>query len=421
MDASAQIRLLAPALVTIAARYGSILIVFVVLAILARRLSLSDYGTFILSYGVAATLYFAAGLGVPDGGVRVAAEALARGDHERAAGAARGILLSGLASLLSAVTVAAALALNPALQTAAAAALWAGAWAFLFTSSQALLALGRTRSAGLFFYAAGATSMLVTILPYALLARAPHAKGAILCAALGYGLAGLVGFLIALRHLRSLGDAAPVPLAQLSVTGLPFAATRIVQTVLIWAVPWAIAVFHGAAEAGLVATALRVAGAFGAALSALRFVLRPALVRLHTLADHQALHHLLQRVSLAGSLLALSAAVLMLLIGGEVLEGLFGPAFAAAKPFLVLALVALAGEGMTGLADDFVRITHRAGRVLVLQVALTALSITAVLALAPLGPLPAMAAYTAYPFVFCIISILWARNCLAELRSGRST
>src|SRR5690606_18368246 len=120
--------------------------VFAVLAILARRLPLADYGEFVLAYGVAATLYFLSGLGIPDGGVRVAAEALARGERARAAGAVRGILVSGLLSLGAAVAIAVVMALVPGRGVVAATALWAGTWALLFAAAQALLALGRTRA-----------------------------------------------------------------------------------------------------------------------------------------------------------------------------------------------------------------------------------------------------------------------------------
>src|SRR5690606_1622287 len=155
------------------------------------------------------TLYFLSGFGIPDGGVRVAAEALARGERARAAGAVRGILVSGLLSLGAAVAIAVVMALVPGRGVVAATALWAGTWALLFAAAQALLALGRTRAAGLFFYAAGGASMLVTVVPYALLASGPGASGAILCAALGYGLAAGVGALLAAISARPLGPAEP--------------------------------------------------------------------------------------------------------------------------------------------------------------------------------------------------------------------
>lgn len=408
----------APVLVTIAGRYGSILVVFAVLAILARRLPLADYGEFVLAYGVAATLYFLSGLGVPDGGVRVAAEALARGERARAAGAVRGILVSGLLSLGAAVAIAVVMALVPGRGVVAATALWAGTWALLFAAAQALLALGRTRAAGLFFYAAGGASMLVTVVPYALLASSPGASGAILCAALGYGLAAGVGALLAAISARPLGPAEPSGLGFLAGTGLPFAATRVVQTALVWSAPWAIGFFHGAAEAGLVGTALRVAAAVGAALSALRFALRPTLIRLYARGEHERLARLLRRVGAAAFLIALGAAVFMLGFGEALLALFFGDAFAAANIVLVLALVALAGEGMTGLSDDLVRVAHRAGKVLAAQVAFTACAIGLIIALSPLGTLPAMSAYVAYPYLFGAIMLFWSHRCLDEMRGA---
>jgi O-antigen/teichoic acid export membrane protein len=206
-------------------------------------------------------------------------------------------------------------------------------------------------------------------------------------------------------------------LAALASVGFPFALTRIVQATLLWSVPWATGVFQGPTQAGIVGTALRVAGALGAALAAVRFSTRPTLIEMNTLRRYEDLSRLLKLAGFGAATLALSGVIGAAVLGSTLLQTLFGTAFGDAKPILVLALIGLIGEGAMGLSDDFVRVSDQAGRVLTLQVALSLAFSVAAFSLAAIGPIPAMIAYVSYYFVFAFIMIRWAS---IELRKRRA-
>jgi O-antigen/teichoic acid export membrane protein len=407
---------LSPTIVALVGRYGSAIVMFMIFVVLTRRLSNHEFGVFVVAFGIAATMFYFAGFGAPDGAVRVVVEALALNDISRAAGAVGSLLKAGWVTVAVWLALAvAAFLLRGKNSPVPFVFAWIASWSLLFTVAQGLLALGRERAGSLFFYAAGSWSMVVTVLPYTVLVSVPNSEGAIAAAALGCGGASLIGLAMLRREQRQLefsGVPRNVLITELCTVGFPFAATRVVTMAFLWSVTWAIAMFQGPAAAGIVGTTMQVAAAIGAPLAAFRFVIRPKLVRLWTLQDMAALKTMSVRVSVYASGGAVVAMLAATLLGQTFLSFFFGSSFSTAGPILLFGLIALLGDAITGVADDIMRVANRANRVLLVQVTLIVMVVPAIFILARTGVLPAIAAFACYSFIFGGAMLLWSAKML---------
>jgi O-antigen/teichoic acid export membrane protein len=404
-------------MLALAGRYLSVLLVFLMLVLLARRLPPDEYGVFVLAFGVTATGSYFSGFGAPDGAVRIIAEARATNDLMKVAGAADGLLkAAGATVALALMASGAALAMFGSNSFVPFLCIWIGNWSFLFAMAMGLLALGNEKAGSLFFYAAGSASMVFTVLPYVLLATSPSGIGAITLAAIGYGCAGLIALALFLRTQAELAVAPRILRAsvwELCRTGLPFAATRIVTLGFSWCVAWAVAIHRGPASAGVVGTLMQLATAIGAPLAAFRFVMRPKLVELWVLQDKANLQKLNLWVSLNAAAGAVAAILVANIIGQPLLDFFFGENFQAALPILLLAMVGLVGECLTGIADEVVRVANRANRVLMLQIGLMSSIAPLIYVLAKIGPLAAIGAYVVYSFSFATVMLFWSIRLLS--------
>jgi O-antigen/teichoic acid export membrane protein len=410
-----RIKVFVPAVTALAGRYFSVASVFLVLVILAKRLPTHDYGVFVIAFGVAATSSYFSGLGAPDGAVRLIAEARTLNNSELASAATNGLLKAALATLLVAVSAAGmSMTVHDLPSFIPYVCLWIGCWTFLFAMAMGLLALGKERTGSLFFYAAGSSSMMLTVVPYALLAPTPNSAGAIAAAAIGNGCVGLAALSMYFRARTEfeLPCSRRFLVGELCKIGLPFAATRIVTLAFSWSIAWAVAFHHGPATGGVVGTIMQIATGVGAPLAAFRFVIRPRLIQLWTLQDRAAL----QRLSIQVSVIAVVFVVLMLIIVGLVgqfaLGLFFTQEFRAAYPLLLLALIGLLAEGATGIADEIVRIGDRAKSVLLLQTALMVGMLPVIFLLARHSASGAVAAYVCYSLIFAGIMLQWATRLL---------
>ena len=206
MQLSGRIKGLVPAITALAGRYLSVLLVFLVLIILAKRLPAHDYGVFVLAFGAAATSSYFSGFGAPDGAVRIIAEARALNNMELASAAANGLLKAAyVTALIAASAAGVSLTIYGLPPFVPYLCLWIGCWAFLFAMAMGLLALGKERAGSLFFYASGSSSMMLTVVPYALFIPSANSGGAIAAAAIGYGCMGLAALGMYLRAQSELG------------------------------------------------------------------------------------------------------------------------------------------------------------------------------------------------------------------------
>ena len=92
-------------LVAVVLRYGSIAVQFVVLAILARHLSLDDYGRYMLVLGAVWSTYTLLGLGVSETFVREAPKHIQRGRPDEVAALVGGTLTVALGTAAFVVLV----------------------------------------------------------------------------------------------------------------------------------------------------------------------------------------------------------------------------------------------------------------------------------------------------------------------------
>ena len=415
MQLSGHIKSLVPAITALAGRYLSVLLVFLVLIILAKRLPAYDYGVFVLAFGAAATGSYLSGFGAPDGAVRIIAEARVLGNSELASAAANGLLKAAFVTVFVAASAAGvSMIVHDLPPFIPFLCLWIGCWAFLFAMAMGLLALGNDRAGSLFFYAGGSSSMMLTVVPYALFMPSANSDGAIVAAVIGNGCMGLAALGMYLRAQSELklpsSDRSLV--GELCKIGLPFAATRIVTLAFGWSVAWAIAFHHGPAIGGVVGTVMQIATAVGAPLAAFRFVIRPKLVQLWALRDRAALQQLSIQVSLVAVGFVVLTTILASLFGQFALGLFFTEEFRAAYPLLLLALIGLLGEGATGIADEVVRVGNRAKSVLLLQTAMMIGMLPIIFALARQSASAAIAAYVCYSLIFAAAMLQWATRLL---------
>jgi len=348
-------------------RYFSIGLQFAIVVLITRTLSPAGSGSYFLILGVVSSTYYLAGFGLPDGLVKSIALARASDDEglvrtlvekSWAATAALSLALAGAGSL------GAYFAGLPSAQVAVS-AIWWLCYGAIFFCAQCLLAMGRASLGSFFFYPATNIFQIVFLLPFLLLHKDAGLSGvlavtvisALSCAAVA---AGFLVWAIS-RFPRGPGSVSLVPAFSL---GIVICISRVLQSALYWIPVWMTGALQGAAAAGLIAVASRLAVAVASLMAAIRFTVRPEIVAAAARGDWHEIERKGRAIASVASFAAFAALVGALAVGAPLIALLFGEVYRPAAAILCVLLLGTLGECFGGPVDEVLRMTGRSHIVL---------------------------------------------------------
>lgn len=355
-------------LLTVALRYGGIALQFLILLILARHLSTDDYGRYMLVLSVVLPTYFLLGFGVSETFVRDAPKLAERGDSSEvsamvgatlavALGTAAGIALVGglllwLLPLDSLTTSVVAFILA-----------FLVANGVMFNGAQLLLGAGSQTLGAFFFYPAVNLSLIVSAVPYVIFEKAPTFQGVALATSSAALLIAALSLLLVARQVRPQWPRVQT-VWHLVRVGVRLSAARGLYAAGIWLPTFIAGVALAPSQAGYLGTAGRLAVAVGAVMAAVRFAIRPSIVRAFERNDHNAIKVVCGRLATVTLTLASLALIVSVFAGHSLISMAFGPTLASAAPLLSILLVAIAIEAYAGPVDEVLKMTGHENRVL---------------------------------------------------------
>jgi O-antigen/teichoic acid export membrane protein len=376
-------------LATVALRYGSIAIQFVVLAVLARHLTVDDYGRYMLVLGAVWSTYTLLGLGASETFVREAPKHMQRGRPDEVAVLVGGTLIVALGTAAFVALVGGVLvwllALEPTTTTLVAFILaFVVANGLAFNAAQILLGGGFHTLGSFFYYPAMNLSLLTSSVPYVILAEKPTFQGVAIATSSAGLLIAAVAILLAAYRIRPRW-ATIATLRQLVGIGIRLSFARAIGYVGVWLPTFLAGVILAPAQAGYLGTANRLAFAVGAVTAAVRFAVRPAIVRAFDRGDRDSIKETCGRLATATFTIACLAIVVSAVAGDSILRIAFGSDLESAAPLLTILLIGIAFEAFAGPVDEVLKMTGYENRVSTILMVGVASSTLAIFAVAPLG------------------------------------
>lgn len=376
-------------LVTVALRYGAIAIQFVVLAVLARHLTVDDYGRYVLVLGAVWSTYTLLGLGASETFVREAPKHMQRGCPDQVAALAGGTLTFALANAAFVALVGGALvwllALDPATTTLVAFILaFVVAFGLVVNAAQILLGGGFHALGSFFYYPAVNLSLLISSVPYVILAEKPTFRGVAITTSSAGLLMAAVAILLVVHRIPP-AWAAVSTIRHLVTIGIRLSFARALGYIGVWLPTFLAGVILAPAQAGYLGTANRLAFAVGAVTAAVRFAVRPAVVRAFDRGDRDSIKETCGRLATATFTVACLAIVVSALAGDSIFRIAFGPDLVSAAPLLTILLVGIAFEAFCGPVDEVLKMTGHETRVSTVLMVAVAGSTLAMFAVARFG------------------------------------
>lgn len=396
-------------------RYISIVLQFLIVFLIARRLSPHDAGVYFMVFGAITSTYFIAGLGLADGLMKELAEAAATGRPEllRPLLIGGGVASASISFAMVAIALSAGAGLGASYDLLVPACVWWLCYGTIFFAAQVLVGFEHRSLGAFFFYSSMNLFLLGTLVPYLLLAKSPSVAstidvsliGAVPCAICAMTAVVVVG-------LRTATSQVKVRLAPAFVLGFKIAIIRVLQTAIYWIPAWAAGLVLGSSDASLLGVAGRLAVAIGAIMATIRFNVRPSIVAAAAQGDWGSLEYLGRSIATAATALSVGALLVTILVGGPVFAFVFGAAYRPVGVILSVLLVGTVGECIGGPVDEMLKMTG--GATVVLYIIVVAVAVDAALSfgLATLGPAFA-AAGQAVALVGMYVAMIW------ELRRRR--
>ncbi|AKS35417.1 lipopolysaccharide biosynthesis protein [Mycolicibacterium goodii] len=372
-------------LLTVALRYSGIVLQFVILLVLARRLDADDYGRYMLVLSAVLPTYFLLGFGISEAFVREAPKLVRHGDIRPAGPLAGATVLAAVAGAGIVAVLGFALA-----------RLWPGdvdvtviafmtsffvANGLMFNAAQMLLGCGFQNLGAFFFYPAVNLSLALSAVPYVVVATHPTFGGvALATSAASLAVAALAVGVVLRRVKPNRPDLGLI--RRMTRIGIRLSAARALYGLGLWLPTFIAGVVVSPVEAGYLGTAGRLAVAVGAVTAAVRFAVRPTIVRAAEQQDRDGIKSICGRLATVTLGIAGVALVISAVFGRPLIELAFGPDFAAAAPLLTILLIAVAIEAFAGPVDEVLKMTGHENWVLtifgvVLPVMLVALLVAA--------------------------------------------
>jgi O-antigen/teichoic acid export membrane protein len=376
-------------LVTVALRYGGIAFQFVILMILARHLSLDDYGRYMLVLSAVLPTYPLLGLGASETFVREAPRLLQRGHSDEVA-ALVGATLTAALGMAACVALVGGVLIWLLPLSAATTTLAAFAVAFfianglMFNVAQLLLGGGLQALGSFFFYPAVNLSLLTSSVPYVLFMETPTFRG-VAVATSSAALLMAAGAILLVAYLLRPAWASVATIRHLVRIGIRLSSARALGHAGNWLPTLLAGVVLEPVQAGYIGTASRVTAAVGAVNAAVRFAVRPSIVRAFEQQDHVAIKQTCGRLATATVGIAWLALAVSAIAGHTLIAFTFSPDLASAAPLLTILLVGVACEAFGGPVDEVLKMTGHEKSALAILAAGVASAALAIFVVAPLG------------------------------------
>jgi O-antigen/teichoic acid export membrane protein len=371
----------------VGSRYGALAVQFLIVILVANRLTQSEAGLYFVAFGLVATFFSLCGLGLPDGLVISIGKDISDRKTEAIQDALRRSLLLGLGSglLMFGVGAIGAIALGQGVEYSLMTAIWGIMYGMVFVASQGLIALRCAAMGTFFFYSATNLGFLFTSVPYLLLSESPTLSGLMRITIFAATLAAVSATIAVLRKARPYPGKDRATLAAPMRSGAVIAVSRMFQAMIYWVPIWITTFMLDASQAAVIATAGRLLIAVSAVIAALRFSVRPTIVAAAAAGDWAGIERLGRRIALGTTLFTLAAIIGLFLTGQPFLDFLLGPEYAAAWGILLVLLVGALGEAIGGPVDEVLKMTGQSRIVFTGLVVTVLLEVALGLALSPFG------------------------------------
>ncbi|BBZ34908.1 lipopolysaccharide biosynthesis protein [Mycolicibacterium confluentis] len=347
-------------LVTVVLRYSGIALQFVILLVLARHLDTDDYGRYMLVLSAVLPTYSLLGLGVSETFVRDAPKVVHRGDLRPAAplvGATVSVAVGN--AVVIAVLGGLLVWLMPSGVTVTVVAFMVAffiANGLMFNGAQLLLGCGFQGMGAFFFYPAVNVSLALSAIPYVIFVSHPTFGGVAVATSVASLLVAALPLAMVLRRARPRWPTFDTIRRMIRV-GIRLSTARALYGLGLWLPTFIAGVVVAPAQAGYLGTAGRLAVAVGAVTAAVRFAIRPTIVRAAEQGDRGAIKSICGRLATITLGIAGAALVASALFGRQLIEVTFGHDFAAAATLLTILLVAVAIEAFAGPVDEVLKMT----------------------------------------------------------------
>lgn len=376
-------------LITVALRYGAIAVQFLVLAVLARHLTVDDYGRYMLVLGAVWATFTLLGLGASETFVRDAPVHIQRGCPNEVANLVGGTLAVALGSALCiALTSGLALwtiPLDPTTKTMVAFIIaFVIANGLVFNAAQLLLGAGFHGLGSFFYYPAVNLSLLVSSIPYVVLAKSPSFQGVAVATSLAGLITASLALLIVLRCIRPTRPTSG-SIRHLVRVGSRLSFARAMGYLGVWLPIFLAGAILAPVQAGYLGTANRLAFAVGAVIAAMRFAVRPSIVRAFDQGDRQSIRLTCGRLASMAFALACIAIVVSAVAGDAIFKIAFGADLVPAAPLLTILLLGTAFEAFCGPVDEVLKMTGNEGRVITILMVAVGISTVALFVVSSLG------------------------------------
>lgn len=394
------------------ARYASILVQFLVVAIVTRILDQRDAGHYFVIIGVVWATCYAAGIGLPDGIVRDVPALSAVGKVDKAASTLRrGFLLSMATLPIGAVLCSCIVA--GYLETWGEAIIAGGCWAAygaIFIAAQTIVARGHGELGSFVFYSTANIGQLLITVPIILVTRSSTLHAVLSAVAVGTSISATVAVVMAWRITR-VETRDSYAIREAWVTGLPIVSSRLVLTCLISSPVWIAAMVLGPSDAAIVALASRIASSVGALTAAIRFSIRPVLARDSALGDWPAIQVRASKVALLATTVATTAIAAVLTVGRFAVPWVFGSAYQGAALITALMLIGTVGESIGGPIDEVLKMAGYGRIVLYIMLASLIVGATVQFAASRIGGMvPLVLSYSAITVAAYLAMVFFFRK-----------
>lgn len=348
-------------------RYGSVVCTMLFHAWLARSISQSEFGVYLLVLGAISIGEMALSLGLGEYAQRfipsvfASSPASARGYVLLALTTAvvlggTGALLGQLAEIQSALSF---MTKEPALaSTIPCATLLLAVWCMNSLVGQLLLAFGANKVSSFTYYFAPKIIVLLMV-PTSLLVGV-HPESAVFPVTtliLGFSLSCLVGLGVLACKTPFWRDTAIPPLFSTLSNSVPLMFSRVLQLASSWISLWVLVFFVETEEVALFGAAHRLLISVTTAFSVIVFIFRPTISRLHSDQHFVELSALCR--TLASVVTAFGAAIVLISVaaGGSVLRLVYGTGYEDAHWILAILSIGFALQNVSGPALEVLRMT----------------------------------------------------------------
>ena len=398
----------------ISARYLALAVQFILVILVTNTLAPAQAGMYFSAFGIVTTLFCLAGLGIPDGLVRSLGDQIAAGQRDSLRRSCLFSLVFGAISMGAiclagfSSTIYLGITAGQGTSFVGLVAVWLFVYGMVFVVAQALVALQAPALGSFFFYSATNLCILCTSVPYLTFAQAPQLTTLLkitISAACIACFAGLLTLFSQIRRATStqdmlLGTNTPANLSLAFSIGGPIALSRMFQSMLYWIPVWVAAATLSTADSAVIGSSGRLLIAITAAIAALRFSVRPAIVAAAAQNDWLKIERIGRRICIFTTGVTLLAIFALWSTGAAVLGILLGDEYSAAWGILLILLIGALGEAFGGPVDEVLKMTG-AGLVVLFGLIVTAgLQTALAFAAVPLG-LTGFAGTQA--FCFCLM------------------